>query len=147
MEKIRLLINEFFRMLHIDSNGHECQKADQAERDPERVMAASRLLHMSEFRFFSLSYLQWYGREPNEESLEHIFAEYMFQNQVPHWVRHLTRRVLKSHENGSLDPAEYNPRISEPVPLEMKKAGVGYTILLAIIIVIFCIMISGYGTV
>jgi len=147
MEKIKLLINEFFRAFHFDSSDLANQREDSAERDAEMVMAASRLLQVSEFRFFSIAHRQWYGSEMNDGPLEHVFSTYMFHDQVPCWVRHFARVILSNYAEGSLDPSLYNPRIFEPATPEMREAGIGYTILLAIIIVVFCIMISGYGTV
>jgi hypothetical protein len=67
----------------------------------------------------------------------------MFENIVPHWVRHLARSVVSRHEEGSLDPAEYD--IERPkTTRELKSAGFGYIAILGIIVVVFCIMLTGH---
>lgn len=117
-------------------------RKDYEYKDLDRVMTASRLLQISEFHFFGLAYNCWYGHEIQERTLEYIFAEYMFEEKIPHWVRHLSRTILLRDEQGTLDPEEFH--IAQPKPSKkLKFYGVGYTIMLTVIMVLFCILIAG----
>lgn len=129
-------------------NLFKTQRARQQEhirKDLEEVMTASRLLQISEFRFFNLAYAQWYGHDISEKGLEHIFASYMFEDIVPHWVRHFTRKVLSLFEQGVLDPEMFH--IERPVStLEKRSEGIGYTIILVILLVVFCFLLTSGST-
>lgn len=136
LETLRERLRNLFR-----PDNYESEKLLRA--DLEKVASASKLLQISEFRFFQISYFQWYGREISENYLESIFSEYMFEDIVPHWVRHFARKVISCHEDGGIDPAEYN--IERPqTTLELRSAGYGYTIILSIVVVVFCIMLTGH---
>ena len=104
-------------------------------------MSASRLLQITEFKFFHLAYTQWFGNEISENRLEHIFAEYMFEDIVPHWVRHFTRKILSLNGQGALETESFD--IERPITtLEKRSEGIGYTIILSIIVVVFCFAIT-----
>ncbi len=111
------------------------------QKELEGVMLASRLLQITEFNFFRLSYAQWYGHEVSENGLEHIFAEYMFEDIVPHWVRHFTRKIVSLFEKGTLDPCEFDIELPKAT-LEKRSEGIGYSIILSIILVVFCFLIT-----
>ena len=65
----------------------------------------------------------------------------MFEDIVPHWVRHFTRKVVSLFERGTLDPCEFD--IERPrATLEKRSEGIGYSIILSIIVVVFCILIT-----
>ena len=138
LDYINLFSQKLIKVIHSFKTRHQ----DYACKDVDRVMVASRLLQISEFNFFGLAYSCWYGQEIQEHSLEYIFAEYMFEDRIPHWVRHLARTILSRDEQGTLDPGEYN--IVQPRPSQkLKYYGVGYTIMLTVIMVVYCILISG----
>ncbi len=115
------------------------------KRDPQRLQVeadrvgiASELLQISEFDFFRLAYSQWFGRDIPVPRLEHIFAEYVFEDIVPYWVRHLSRRVLKRSDQGVLDPLEFHvipPKGSRRLRIE----GYIYSIIILIITTVYCI--------
>ncbi|MCW5699660.1 MAG: hypothetical protein KIT00_07455 [Rhodospirillales bacterium] len=65
---------------------------------------SARSLDLKEFDYFRLAYRRWFGRQPHEKYLEKIFADYMFRQVAPHWVRHLNRTVLDMQRDGTLDP-------------------------------------------
>jgi hypothetical protein len=135
---VDLLFQKFKKIIH----SFKTAQQDYVCKDLDRVMIASRLLQISEFNFFGLAYSCWYGQEIQEHSLEYIFAEYMFEDKIPHWVRHLARTILSRQEQGTLDPEDFN--IVRPKPSQkLKYYGIGYTIMLAIIMVVFCILITG----
>ena len=142
MKHLDCMINLFSQKLKKVIQAAITRQQDYENRDLDRVMVASRLLQISEFNFFGLAHSCWYGQEIKEHSLEYIFAEYMFEDKIPHWVRHLARTILSRDEQGMLDPAEFN--IIHPRPSrKLKYYGVGYTIMLAVIIVVFCMLITG----
>lgn len=84
------------------------EEEDTPAKDIARIEIASRLLKISEFCFFQLAYAEWCGCEISESDLVHIFADYMFMNEVPHWASHLARNVLFSYFNGFFDSREFN---------------------------------------
>ena len=75
--------------------------------DALAVVETSGLLAISEFRVFELAYAHWYGVETDEKTIERHFLPYMFQEQVPHYVRAFTRKVLRLEEAGEFDPAGF----------------------------------------
>ena len=120
-------------------------KEDMREQDISKIEASSRLLGISEFRFFQLAYSQWYGREMPESSMEHIFADYMLKNVVPHWARHLSRIVLSRYFEGTLEPQDFNiPLPLESLDLDNSKSV--NTIFMPVIYLIFYIILSGFIT-
>jgi len=142
MKHLDCMINLFSQKLKKVIQAAITRQQDYENRDLDRVMVASRLLQISEFNFFGLAHSCWYGQEIQEHSLEYIFAEYMFEDKIPHWVRHLARTILSRHEHGKLDPGEFN--VVHPRPSrKLQYYGVGYTIMLAVIMVVFCMLITG----
>jgi len=75
--------------------------------DALAVLETSGLLAVSEFRVFELAYVNWYGVETDEQTLERHFLPYMFGEEVPHFVRAFTRRVLGLEKAGRLDPKDF----------------------------------------
>ena len=113
------------------------------DSDIRRILLSSALLQISEFRFFQIAYRQWYGREISENRMEYIFEVYMYEDIVPHYVRHLTRKVICLFDQGILDPGMFNIDRPKTSPAH-RSTGIGYTIMLAIILVIFCFAITDY---
>jgi hypothetical protein len=110
--------------------------------DLDKVAFASQALQISEFRLFCLAYSQWYGCDIPESELEYIFSEYMFEGIVPHWARHFARQVITRFEQGMLDPGEFNiecPKATEA----LRSAGFGYSVILTVILIVFCVMLTG----
>jgi hypothetical protein len=114
----------------------------QTRLDLDKVVFASKVLQISEFRLFSLAYSRWYGRDIPEGELEYIFSAYMFEDIVPHWVRHFTRQVITRFEQGILDPGEFNIKCPKAT-LELRSAGFGYSVILTVILIVFCVMLTG----
>ncbi|MFP3874356.1 MAG: hypothetical protein ACLFQT_02765 [Thiohalophilus sp.] len=71
--------------------------------DLQALLDAVGLLDISEFRLFELAYEAWYGEPATPEKLEYEFARYMFRDEVPFWVRHYARHVLKLARRHQLD--------------------------------------------
>ncbi len=87
--------------------------------DLAKIIRAADKLGISEYDFFHLAFRRWTGREPDVHMLEKIFVDYMFQQTVPLWVRHLVREVRARDTEGRLNPVElgamkYRKRQSPP---------------------------------
>ncbi len=88
--------------------------SEKTKRDNEDIVGlSSNILQVSEFRFFKLSYYNWYGRDLADKEMEYLYTEYMFDNYVPHWVRHTARKVEACYAQGTLDPRKFS--INQPV--------------------------------
>lgn len=120
------------------------KKEDPLLKDINNVITASMVLQISEFRLFQIAYVQWYGREIAEKRLEYIFDDYLFEDRIPHYVRFFCRNVIRLFDEGRLDPRAYNIHHTGPTP-EDRAAGIGYTVMLALILIIFCFLISNYS--
>lgn len=112
-------------------------------RDVDRVGFASTLLQISEFRFFKMSYFRWYGRHISDGRLEYIFDDFMFGRSVPHYVRYFAREVISLFEKGRLDPKDFGINHPRPTP-EMRSAGIGYILMLLLVLVVFLILVTGH---
>lgn len=77
------------------------------EFDLVAVLDASSALEITEFRLFELAFQDWHGRKADARRMEKYFAAYMFANQVPGWVRHFARKILKLQAEGRLDPRAF----------------------------------------
>ncbi len=80
--------------------------------DLQILLDAVALLDISEFRLFELAYRAWYGKEAGARQLELDFADYMFRNRVPIWVRHYARGVVKQaalSQSGQFPLPRYQP--------------------------------------
>lgn len=112
--------------------------------DVEQVIVSAQLLQISEFRFFGVAYAQWYDQEISERKLEPIFTRYAFKEVVPPWVRHFARRVLALYDAGTLDPEAFDIERPKGSP-ELRSAGIGYTVILAIVTTLFCLLIGDFA--
>lgn len=63
--------------------------------DLQTLLDAVSLLDISEFRLFELAYQAWYGRPARTEKLEKDFSRYMYQDEIPFWVRQYARDVVQ----------------------------------------------------
>jgi hypothetical protein len=119
---------------------------DPAEADVEGVGTASRILQVSEFRFFHLAYFQWYGRENSDKGIESVFSNYMLKNEIPHWVRHFAREVLSRYSLGILDPDEYNIECAT-VPYESQNTLSFLPVFMSFTYLIFYLILTGSITI
>ena len=72
--------------------------------DAQAVLWSAEILEKSEFEVFDLAYREWYREAPDARRLERIFADYMFDEIVPFWVRQFTRTTLDAHDGWPLRP-------------------------------------------
>ncbi len=93
------------------------------------LLQTSALLEIKEFDVFKLAYKEWFGHLPKPHVSEAHFANYMFNQQIPLWVRRYTRKVIDLHDRGALDPRELG--VYQPLPSrKLKRIGTIYTVLL-----------------
>jgi hypothetical protein len=135
MKSLKQIVRQFLQRLE--------QERNPPLTDTDHVAISAGLLQVSEFCFFQVAYADWYGREISTPSLEPIFTRYMFDNVVPHWVRHLTRIVLSRSEEGTLDPRDFNIRPPKCDP-EQQTWGWHYIITLALVLGVFLVLISNF---
>ncbi|UCD35995.1 MAG: hypothetical protein JSU90_03950 [Nitrospiraceae bacterium] len=120
------------------------KKEDPLLRDVNNVVVASMVLQISEFRLFQIAHVQWYGREIPESRLEYVFDDYLFEQRIPHYVRYFARKVIRLFDEGGLDPRDFNINHPAATP-EDRAAGIGYTVMLALILIIFCLLLSNFS--
>jgi len=131
---IRTLIERFSRAFR---NGKKI-KYRRTQEEADQIGLASDILQISEFQFFRIAYSHWFGMDIPIARLECIFAEYVFKEIVPYWVRHLSRRVMKKSDLGVIDPSEFYiipPKGTRKLRIE----GYIYTIIILIFTIVFCI--------
>lgn len=105
-------------------------------RELADILTAAALLDTTEFVVFRLAYQQWFGRRPGDPVIEPYFSAYMFNEKVPPWVSHFTRRVIELDASGKLNPRQLG--VSRRLPSRrMMLIGKIYTVAL---LVIFCLL-------
>ena len=114
-----------------------------ADADLAAVATSAALLEVSEFRFFELAHERWFGRPVSRPHCERLFLDYMFRDAVPPWVRHLARQVLALEARQELDPVGFEPERAEQTA-PTRAGGVLATVAVHLILVLFCLLISGY---
>lgn len=93
------------------------------------LLQTSSLLEIKEFDVFKLAYKEWFGHLPKAHVSEAHFANYMFNQQIPVWVRRYTRKVIELHERDALNPRELG--VYQPLPSrKLKRIGKIYTVIL-----------------
>ncbi len=107
------------------------------------VAYASALLQISEFRFFHLAHIEWFGNDIPDRRMESFFCEYLFTGIIPYWVRNLSRKVLNLHKQGVLRPADFGIKRQIPTP-EMRTKGKWIAVMLLVLVAVFCFLISGF---
>jgi hypothetical protein len=81
---------------------------DTASRDIARIEMSSRLLHLSEFCFFQVSYEASFDHDIPEEYLLCIYDDYLFRNEVPDWARDFARYILACYYEADADAREFS---------------------------------------
>ncbi len=98
------------------------------------LLQASSLLEIKEYDVFKLAYKEWFGCKPQPHVAEAHFANYMFNQQIPVWVRRYARKVVELNERGDLNPRDLG--VYQPLPSKkLKRVGKVYTaVLLAVLL-------------
>lgn len=87
----------------------------QSEPDSILVAATAGLLDIPEYRVFQLAYHDWYGKEADEVEMGIWFDDYMYEDQVPFWVRGYCKKVQRRSRQGTLSRDELGIKpISRP---------------------------------
>lgn len=101
--------------------------------DVHSVLNATALLDVTEWDFFNLAYDRWHGGPATEGIMEPIFANYMFHDIVPPWVRHFARLVERLYRRGVLDREALGvDRL--PGSRQMVSRGMRYGVLIVVVI-------------
>jgi hypothetical protein len=139
--KLVPLFGSFFDNMknHLHSFTHPPKTPD----DGLTIAYASALLQISEFRFFHLAHIEWFGKDIPDRRMESFFCEYLFANNIPFWVRNLSRKVLSLHKQGSLSPGDFGIKRHVPTP-EMRTKGKWIIAMLLMLVAVFCFLISGF---
>ena len=138
ISKIKSLRKKLGDLRHTSDSCNE----SNIKKDLAGIEISSKMLQMSEFRFFQLAYERWYGSELAEGNMENIFADYMFKNEVPYWVRHLSRNVLSLYFEDRLDPREFNINCTI-APSQTENSESFSAILLFFTYLVFYLILSG----
>ena len=113
------------------------------EKESLRLARAARLLQISDFRFFQLSYYQWYGRNVPEAEMEPLFSDYLLREEVPFWARHLARQIDSLYARDALEPGDFGVELP-PLPRERRSFKILCGLLLTAIYLLFFFVLSGY---
>ncbi len=87
------------------------------------VAKMSALLGISEFRLFEIAYRKWYGRDGDEQLIERYFVPFMFDDQVPLWVRHFTNLIERLDNDGTLNPSDFGIRNPDATAQQIRQGG------------------------
>lgn len=98
------------------------------------MLAAAAMLDITEYELFQLAWTRWHGHSPQVVELEPYFVSYMFDQEVPTWVRHFARDVQTDWNADKLDKEALG--IPKLVGSEkMVHKGVRYSVLLVVVLV------------
>ena len=101
--------------------------------DVQSVLNATALLDITEYQFFQLSYMRWFGQQGTDRRIEVAFTSYMFQSLVPSWVRYLARYVEDCANRDCLDPFALGVQ-RLPHDRRMVHKGIRYAIILVLVL-------------
>lgn len=101
--------------------------------DVESVLNATALLDITEYQFFQLAYLRWFGQEGTDVRIESAFTRYMFESLVPSWVRYLARYVEDCERRQCLDRAAIGVQ-RLPHNRRMVHKGIRYAVILVLVL-------------
>ncbi len=87
---------------------------EDLSKDSLDLLQASAALEIKEYDLFELAYREWYGMKPLNHVIEAHFSNYMFQRQIPAWVRSFSRQVVELHEQDNLEPRQFG--VYQPLP-------------------------------
>lgn len=107
------------------------------------IIQASSLLEISEYRLFQIAHQVWYGHGIPDRRLEKLFHDYLFFETAPFWVGRFAKTILSLYEKGCLDPAKYDIYSPDVDEKELRR-GKCYMVVLAFVIIFFCIFIANF---
>jgi hypothetical protein len=101
--------------------------------DVADVLEATAQLEVTEFEFFRIAHRRWFGGAIGDDQLERLYLPYMFNGQVPIWVRQLSREVIAAADAERLDPRTYGV-LPKPLSMDMYNRGLRYFLWITVII-------------
>jgi len=105
------------------------------------VAQASSRLDIGEFQVFQLSYVAWHGHDAEPAQMEAIFFKYLYEDEMPPWVRHYTRQIIQQDEAGLLAPGD--PSYHRFDAASMRTGTVVPTWIRAILVFSFLLFLVG----
>lgn len=111
--------------------------------DVQGVLDTSAVLEITEFEVFRIAHREWFGQEVGDADIEPYFTRYMFQEQVPFWVRHFTHHVTELEKRGVLDPRQFG---IQPRRYSASMAARGMRYLIIIVMVVATLVIVAQVT-
>lgn len=139
--KLVPLFGVFFN--NVKNHLHSLAPPRSTPDDGLYVTCASALLQISEFRFFHLAHIEWFGKDISDRRMESFFSEYLFTGIIPFWVRNLSRKVLSLHKQGTLSPGDFGIKRYIPTP-EMRTKGKWIIVMLLLLVAVFCFLLAGF---
>jgi hypothetical protein len=109
----------------------------------EQISRAADLLDITEFRLFQIAYRRWFGRRAGDQRMEWYFANYMFHDIEPPWVRHLAREILEREQAGTLRGIDYGVRPARLDP-GLRRRGRLYAAVLSVICLLLLLAALSY---
>ncbi len=126
---MRAIIIRFHQWLQRLNNDRRQYFDEDIDPDLWDLLQTSSLLEIKEFDVFKLAYKEWFGHFPQPHVSEAHFANYMFNQQIPVWVRRYARKVIELHKQDALNPRELG--VYQPLPSRrLKRIGKIYTVML-----------------
>lgn len=122
-------VGRFLDMAFFDDIGRLLRSSNSLEThsvyaNPKTVVVVSNRLSITEYEVFRIAYRQWFGVDATDKDLKKVFIRYIFENQLPHWVRHFCIKVVRLHESGKLEVQEFTGQRD-------RRAGMSKNILIA----------------
>lgn len=108
-------------------------RSEIEQADVAQVRQAASLLCVPEFAFFHVAHRRWYGEAAPDRWIEPHFMLYLYRGEVPFWVRHLARAVLREAENGQLAPRDFGATPTLPPPPAAGSGEVLNRLVLAVV--------------
>lgn len=79
--------------------------------DTRDIELTASVHQVTKFRIFELAYAEWHGAPASEADIEAYFIAYLFDGEVPCWVRAYTRKTLRLCQEAGLElPAMQDER-------------------------------------
>ena len=112
------------------------QVEERAAGDSALVLTAADILGVREIDVFRLAWHKWFGHRGEDRVIESAFATYMFNKDVPIWVRQFARDVIEAARRGRLQPQPHGLIRRRPEPPQNLPGGVYVGIVLAVVVLL-----------
>jgi hypothetical protein len=106
------------------------------EEDAERAMIshAANLLQIGEFQLLQLAYAESFGREMDDQGIDHWFNRFMVAGETPAWVSRYAQVIIELEADGRLDDRtssyhRFDSDYYSPVPLGKVRFALAVTMI------------------